>query len=48
MIMDYDYEIIYKNGCDNMVEDSLSKQFEEEGSLFTLSLLVLGWIAKEK
>ena len=34
----YDYEIIYKKGKENVVVDALSMQFEEDGSLFSLSL----------
>ncbi len=41
--MGYDYEIIYK-GKENAVDDNLSNQFEEDGSLFSLSLLVSGWL----
>ena len=40
----YDYEIIYKKGKDNVVADALSKKYEEEGSLFSLSFIVPDWI----
>jgi hypothetical protein len=40
----YDYEIIYKKGKDNVVENVSSRQYEEEDSLFSLSLLVPNWI----
>jgi hypothetical protein len=43
-ILGYDYEIIYKNGKDNIVANALLKKHEEDGSLFSLSLLVLDWI----
>jgi hypothetical protein len=36
----YDYEIIYKKGKDNVVVDALSRKYEEEGSLFSLSFIV--------
>lgn len=34
----YDYEIIYKKGCENIIVDSSSQQFEEESTLFPISL----------
>jgi hypothetical protein len=40
----YDYEIIYKKGKDNVVVDALSRKYEDEGSLFSLSFIVLDWI----
>jgi hypothetical protein len=36
----YDYDIIYKNGKENVVVDALSMKYEEEGSLFSLSFIV--------
>jgi hypothetical protein len=36
----YDYEIIYKKGKENVVVDSLSQKYEEEGSLFSLSFII--------
>jgi hypothetical protein len=36
----YDYEIIYKKGKDNVVADALSQNYEEEGSLFSLSFTI--------
>jgi hypothetical protein len=36
----YDYEIIYKKGKDNVVVDALSRKYEGEGSLFSLSFIV--------
>jgi hypothetical protein len=40
----YDYEIIYKKEKDNVVVDALSQKYEEEGSLFSLSFIVLDWL----
>jgi hypothetical protein len=40
----YDYEIIYKKGKDNVVDDALSRKYEDEGSLFSLSFIVLDWL----
>jgi hypothetical protein len=36
----YDYEIIYKKGKDNVLVDAVSRKYEEEGSLFSLSFIV--------
>ena len=43
-MLGYDYEIIYKKDKDNIVAYALSRQHEEEGSLFVLSLPVPNWI----
>jgi hypothetical protein len=40
----YDYEIIYKKGKENVVVDALSRKYEEEGSLFSLSFIVPDWL----
>jgi hypothetical protein len=40
----YDYEIIYKKGKDNVVVDTLSRKYEDEGSLFSLSFIVPDWL----
>jgi hypothetical protein len=40
----YDYEIIYKTRKENVVIDSLSKKYEDEGSLFSLSFIVPYWL----
>jgi hypothetical protein len=40
----YDYEMIYKKGKDNVVEDALSLKYEGEGSLFSLSFIVTDWL----
>jgi hypothetical protein len=44
MLFGYDYEIIYKKGKDNVVVDVLSRKYEEEGSLFSLSFIVPAWL----
>jgi hypothetical protein len=43
-MLGYDYEIIYKKGKYNRLVDSLSRQHEDDDSLFALSLMVLDWI----
>jgi hypothetical protein len=40
----YDYEIIYKKGKENVVVDSLSRKYEDEGSPFSLSFIVPDWL----
>jgi hypothetical protein len=40
----YHYEIIYKKGNDNVMVDALSRKYEDEGSLFSLSFIVLDWL----
>ena len=40
----YDYEIIYKKGKDNVVYDALSRKYEDEGSLFSLSFIIPDWL----
>ena len=40
----YDYEIIYKKVKENVVVDALSKKYEEEGSVFSLSVIVPSWL----
>jgi hypothetical protein len=39
-IFGYDYAIIYKKGKDIVVVDALSRKYEDEGSLFSLSFIV--------
>jgi hypothetical protein len=40
----YDYEIIHKKGKHNLVSNTLSRKYEDEGSLFSLSFIILDWI----
>ena len=40
----YDYEIIYNKGKYNVVVDALSKKYEDEGYLFSLSFIVPDWL----
>jgi hypothetical protein len=40
----YDYEMIYKKGKENVVVDALSRTYEEEGSIFSLSFIVSYWL----
>ena len=43
-MLGYDYKIIYKKGMDNVVADALSKQYEDMGSLLTLSVPIAEWL----
>ena len=45
-ILGYDYDIIYKMGKENVVENALFGKYEEDGSLFTLSSLVPEWFTE--
>jgi hypothetical protein len=40
----YDYQIIYKNGKENVVLDALSNKYDKEGSLFSLSFIIANWL----
>jgi hypothetical protein len=40
----YDYEIIYNKGKDNVMVDALSRKYEDEGSIFSLSFIVPDWL----
>jgi hypothetical protein len=40
----YDYDIIYKKGKENVVTDALSRKYEYEGSIFSLSFIVPDWL----
>jgi len=43
-MLGYDYDIIYKNGKENVVVDAFSRQFEEDASLFAPSTPIQNWI----
>jgi len=43
-MLGYDYEILYKKGKENVVVDALSRKYEEEGSIFSLSFIVSDWM----
>jgi hypothetical protein len=36
--------LFYKKGKENVVVDALSRKYEEEGSLFSLSFIVVDWL----
>jgi hypothetical protein len=40
----YDFEIVYKKGKKNVVEDALSHKYEDEGSIFSLPFNVPDWL----
>ena len=47
-MLGYDFEIIYKNGKQNVVVDALSRKDEDvEALLYAISIIQLYWIAKE-
>ena len=43
-MLGYDYEIIYKKGCENVIANALSCQFEEDNTLLAISLPIPKWI----
>jgi len=45
-MLGYDYEIISKKGCKNIVVDVLSCKFEEESTLLAISLPIPEWIGE--
>ena len=47
-MLGYEYEIIYKKGKYNTVADALWRKFEDEGSLFSISSLVLEWVEEAR
>ena len=42
--MGYDYEITYKKGKENLVEDSLSHTFDDHISLSSISMPIPNWL----
>lgn len=47
-LLGYDFIVEYKRGVDNRVEDALSRQGEELGSLFPISFPTVSWLAELK
>jgi len=45
-MLGYDYKNMYKKVKENVMVDYLSRKFEEDGSFFGLSLLIIGWPKK--
>jgi hypothetical protein len=43
-MLGYEYEIIYEKGMNNVDLDSLSCQYQDEGSLLSLSTPILDWL----
>ena len=45
----YDFEIIYKKGKQNMLEDALSRKVEYvEALICAISIVQLDWVAEER
>ena len=42
--MGYDYKITYKKGKDNLVEDALSRTFNDHASLSAISMPIPNWL----
>lgn len=47
-MLGYDYKIIYKKGHESIVEDALSRQFEEEDTLLVISPPIPEWIEEAR
>jgi hypothetical protein len=45
-MLGYDYDFIYNKGIEDVVVYTLSRKYEEEGSLLDLSLHVSDWVTK--
>ena len=45
-MLGYDYEIIYKKGKDNVMENPLSLQYEDDRSLLALSAPIPDWLSQ--
>lgn len=43
-MLGYYYEIIYQKGKRNVVINALCKKYEEEGSLFSFSFIIIDWL----
>ena len=43
-MLGYGYEIIYKKDKENVIIDTLSQNYEEEDSLFSMSFIVVYWL----
>ena len=43
-LMGYDYDITYKKGKDNLVEEDLSRTFDDHASLSSISMPIPNWL----
>lgn len=43
-VLGYGYEIIYKKENENVVADALSWKYKKEGSIFSISFIVVYWL----
>ena len=42
--MDYDYDITYKKGKDNLLADAISRTFDDHASLSAISMPIPNWL----